>query len=163
MMDERVKRFWSNIDTRSKCWLWTGGMTARGYGAFAVVYGRHKFWRAHRFAWFLANGPIPKGGQILHTCDNRFCVNPEHLYLGDTDANMRDMVQNGRSMTGERHWKAKLTENDVTAIRLSNKSDSQLGAKYDVDASHIHKIKSGERWGHLPMPALVHERPAPEE
>jgi len=157
-MDKVLERYWANVDTTNNCWLWTGRLTVKGYGSFVVTYNGYKFWRAPRFAWFLENGPIPKDGQILHTCDNRFCVNPEHLYLGNTDDNMRDMVKNGRSMIGERHWKARLTEDDVIAIRLSNKSDSQLAAKYNVHASHIGKIRIGVRWGHVPMPERVPRR-----
>jgi hypothetical protein len=78
------------------CHEWQGSRTKRGYGKFAN--GPHgSGWRAaHRAAWEFKHGPIPEGAHVLHHCDNPPCVNPGHLFLGDNEANVADMVQKRR-------------------------------------------------------------------
>jgi hypothetical protein len=70
-----------------ECWQWTGSGDGKGYGKINID-GRMV--HAHRVAWQLANGPIPDGLHVLHTCDNRGCVNVRHLWLGTHQDNMRD-------------------------------------------------------------------------
>src|SRR4029453_17701848 len=77
------------------CWLWTGPIGTKGYGNAG-------YWTAHRRAWVLANGPIPRGLHVLHHCDNPPCVRPDHLWLGTAADNVRDRVSKGRSATGLR-------------------------------------------------------------
>jgi hypothetical protein len=79
----------------SGCWEWQQTIDASGYGRLTRA-GRQGV-KAHRVAWECANGPIPDGLWVLHRCDNRRCVNPEHLYVGDRADNMADMVERGRS------------------------------------------------------------------
>lgn len=111
-----------------QCWIWCGPMYKDGYGQVALL-GEH---RAHRVAYSLAFGTIPEGKQVLHRCDNRGCVNPDHLFLGTHSDNMRDMTSKGRQATGDRagprlypesrkkgesnHF-SKLTEREVLEIR----------------------------------------------
>jgi hypothetical protein len=77
--------------------------------------------KAHRRAWELARGPIPEGMSVLHRCDNRICVEPTHLFLGDAADNMRDMAAKGRAAgsrrRGERHPMVKLSDEQVRTIR----------------------------------------------
>ena len=80
-------RFWPKVAKGAGCWNWTGALTRGGYGSFWGGPER----RAHRMSWVLRHGPIPHGRLVLHRCNNRLCVNPEHLYLGDQYDNMRDM------------------------------------------------------------------------
>lgn len=88
------ERFWARVNRTDGCWLWTGEASAHfGYGRLNVK-GRRT--RAHRFSWELANGPIPVGKFLLHSCDNPLCVRPDHLRLGDQAENMRDMHARGR-------------------------------------------------------------------
>ena len=104
--DEKTyKRFMSKIDaTRppirpdlTPCWWWTGRIAPNGYGEFKW---HGKTWRTHRATWTLHNGPIPAGAYVLHTCDNKKCANPDHLYLGTNQDNVNDREARGRGLTG---------------------------------------------------------------
>lgn len=89
----KEERFWSSIDKTDGCWLWRGYVNQRGYGLRANDGGER---RVHRYAWCLANGPVPVGKLVCHTCDVRNCVNPAHLFLGSAADNTRDMFRKGR-------------------------------------------------------------------
>lgn len=88
--------FWERVRKGDGCWEWTGFVRKDGYGQF----GRSK--AAYRAAWELANGPIPPGAHVLHSCDNRLCVRPDHLRLGTHGDNMADMAARGRSAARRR-------------------------------------------------------------
>lgn len=80
------------IDPQTGCWNWTKSRGSHGYGDFRR--DGHKL--AHRWAYATFVGPIPEGAFVLHRCDNRRCVNPDHLFIGDADINNKDMVNKGR-------------------------------------------------------------------
>ena len=93
----------SEPDLNSGCWLWAGRHAPNGYGTF----GRCEY--AHRASWKAHSGPIPTGVMVLHKCDTRCCVNPDHLFLGDAGDNIRDATAKGRQRnqnTGRTHCKA---------------------------------------------------------
>lgn len=96
--DTMTERFWAKVDTSGDCWEWTAGVDTMGYGALRVPGPRtsNKKIRASRYSWMLHNGTIPSGKHVLHTCDNRRCVNPKHLWLGSHSDNMKDMAAKGR-------------------------------------------------------------------
>jgi hypothetical protein len=91
-----IARFWAKVEKTDGCWLWRAQI-ACGYGRFRSDQGNMQ---AHRFAWIITNGPIPDGLWVLHKCDVKICVNPEHLFLGTHEDNMADMVQKGRQKKG---------------------------------------------------------------
>lgn len=89
-------RFWAKVNKADECWEWTGSRVWNGYGQFRngkVVY-------AHRYAYELWFGPIPDGLLVCHVCDNRSCVRPEHLFLGDYQDNAQDASKKGRTRNG---------------------------------------------------------------
>jgi hypothetical protein len=94
-------RFWAKVKKTDGCWQWTGAATPDGYGFLArAINGERHPLRAHRFSWELHRGPVPEGLWVLHRCDNPRCVNPDHLFLGDRTANMRDCAAKGRIRGG---------------------------------------------------------------
>ena len=149
-MTDVLEKFWSQVNKTGGCWLWTGKLTYRSYGSFYARYDGHKWWRAHRFSWYIHNGEIPENLYVLHKCDNPWCVNPDHLWLGTHKQNQDDKVAKMRHQHGERVHTAKLTVADVIAIRASSKTNTELGKVYNVHDSHIHRIKSGKAWKSVP-------------
>lgn len=94
------QRFWSKVNKTSNCWEWTGYRQKIGYGSIGVgsrLDGTKRAILAHRFSYELHFGPISDGLKVLHTCDNRACVRPDHLWLGTQLDNVRDMIQKGRA------------------------------------------------------------------
>lgn len=93
--------------------------------------------------------PISFGKLALHTCDNPPCCNPRHLYEGDHQDNHNDMDRRGRRRIGERHPSAKLTEDDVRAIRKDNRTLVSIAADYGVTFALIGAIKRRRIWKHV--------------
>src|SRR3990167_11106441 len=90
-----LDRFWSyvNVAPGDKCWLWNTTPNGSGYGD---IYINGKLIQSHRFMWEITYGPIPIGLCVLHRCDIRLCVNPEHLFLGTKKDNMQDAISKDR-------------------------------------------------------------------
>lgn len=149
-MSSAVERFWEKVDKRGACWLWLGTYTTRGnYASFCAKYQGVTFYRGHRFSWHIHNGPIPKGKFVLHKCDNPWCTNPEHLWLGDNDDNMADKIEKGRHRPGEQHGMAKITEKDVEFIRSCDLTAKQLAKRFGLHDGTIYNIRNGKSWRHL--------------
>lgn len=118
------------------CILWKGAIHSSGRYGWRGYKGKSMF--AHRAAWIEKNGPIPDGLYVCHKCDNGFCINPDHLFLGTQADNMRDCKEKGRIKTI-------LTNKQVEEIKESTASSNQLALVYPVSAGHIRLIKEGRR------------------
>lgn len=148
-----IDRFWSKVDKSGDCWLWTGQMSQDGYGRIKA-FGIH--YRAHRFIWEMLNGN-PENLQVLHSCDNRRCVKPDHLHAGTHKENMLEMRLRNRAARGSQNAMTKLTEEDVIAIRLSTEKQRDLARQYGVCQGAISHARLGKNWNHVstkPMPYL---------
>jgi len=136
----------------SGCWLWEKGLD--NYRLYGWTWYNNKNIRAHRAAFLAFNGDIPSGLMVLHKCDNPKCVNPQHLFLGTNNDNMKDMAFKGRSCRGEinkcgRHGKAKLTESDVVNIRKDTRSSAEIAKQYGIDQDHATAVRAGRSWKHV--------------
>lgn len=107
--------FWGRVDKTGPCWLWMGPLNQGGYGA--THDGRSRWMAAHRRAWVLTHGAVPEGMWVLHRCDVRRCVNPEHLYLGSPKDNARDRGERFYGPRPVRSANARLSASDVRRIR----------------------------------------------
>ena len=144
------ERFWSKVDIRNpnECWEWKAGRFIDGYGQFSKD---NKSLHAHRVAWELTYGPIPKGMCVLHRCDNPCCCNPAHLWLGTIADNNADRDRKGRGNAprGEQHGESKLREFEVREIRRSSLPQTQLAQVYGVSYQTVSRIKRFESWAWL--------------
>lgn len=131
-------------EPNSGCWLWVGAVDLDGYGVMNATGKR----RAHRHSYktFVCD---PGDKMVLHKCDNRLCINPEHLTIGDHKENMRQMRERGRvgQGCGERNSNAKLTNDQAEAIRLDPRSSYAVSLDYGVSDSLIRMIRRGDRRG----------------
>ncbi len=118
-----------------------------------IYLGRNgKLLRAHRMEWEKYYGSIPESLCVLHVCDNPACINVEHLFLGTTAENSKDMVRKGRSARGERHGSSKLTEKDIFQIRELLREgilQKEMAKTFDVTDTTISDIKLGKSWAWL--------------
>lgn len=131
--------FWGG----TRCHEWSGHIMQNGYGQ---ISRNKKTSYAHRVSWELKNGPIKNGLYVLHRCDNRKCVNPDHLFLGTFHENMDDMVAKKRQAAGMKCFHAKITDDDVRAIRASNLKQQELAEIYGIQQPTISMIKSSKIW-----------------
>ena len=147
-MFEHKERFESKYQCLSEdeCWPWLGGGTndsAGGYGQFKLN-GRMRL--AHRVSYDLYKGDVPDNMMVLHTCDNRRCVNPHHLRLGTAKDNAQDMVLKGRE------GQSKLTVEQVAQIKaLLQESLPQkiIADRFGISQSEVSHINNGHRWSHI--------------
>jgi len=148
----------SILDPLSDCWVWLKYCNPFGYGVLS--YGGKKI-LAHRHSWEAFNGEIQNDLWVLHKCDNPYCVNPDHLFLGNHQDNTDDMMKKGRhvpqtsqpKMRGEDNPHSKLTLEEVNDIKRKyipyKYSYSKLGKEYDVSESTIREIIYGNNWSYI--------------
>lgn len=149
-----VDRFWIKVDKTpghgpdGDCWLWTSNRLPYGYGTFNH---RGKIRKAHIVSHEISVGPVPDGVKVLHRCDMPNCVNPSHLFLGTHQDNMDDMVAKGRgdAPKGEDHHGAKLTEEQVRAIRSDTRPNTVIAAEFGVTKGAVWFIKARRNWKHI--------------
>lgn len=108
-----LERFWDKVEKTDNCWNWVGKLTFYGYPRLSV---KDKFNTAHRYSYATFNGPIVNDLWVLHKCNNRKCVNPEHLYLGTHLNNMQDRKVAGMYRRGV-NGRTKVSEEQAQLLR----------------------------------------------
>jgi hypothetical protein len=153
---EKVERG-SEYSGQSGCWIWKGSRSPNGYGTINIDR-IPRF--VHRVVYELLYGPIPKWPErvVMHTCDNRLCVRPEHLMLGTQSDNLKDSVQKGRFIStrvryGEASHFARLTQSQVDDIRAlywdtGTITTGQLARQYGVGIDAIRRAVNFETYSH---------------
>lgn len=167
-----MKRIWKATDIdEAGCWNWQLGVTAQGYGQIQVRRICKTPLMIHRLSYWLFYGAIPTMLYVCHSCDNRRCWNPRHLWLGTNSDNIHDMWQKNRqrivSLTGEKHWtrrkphlvqrgerhrQARLNTQQVLAIRRqlqAGATEPQVARQFNVSRSTIAAIKHKRIWQHV--------------
>jgi len=135
-------------DPNSGCWLWAGVILDNGYGQIRVD---NKKWLAHRLSWSLNKGEIPGGALVLHRCDVRACVNPDHLFTGTHQDNINDCIAKGRypNKGGDTAPYRKLTGDGVLAIREAmdrGETQAAIAERYGISRQNVSAIKRGKSW-----------------
>ena len=147
--------FWQQLRrTEDGCLEWQGHRHMYGYGLFGVGGRKGRTVRAHRFAYELANGPVPDGLHVCHRCDNPPCCDPEHLYAGSRSQNMQDAYDRNRrrapshGRSGDTHWATKIPDSEIPVILeklAAGESQTAIANEYGVGQSTISRIKLGVR------------------
>ncbi len=152
-------RFWAKVRKNANdggCWEWTGSHDDKGYGTFKV--GK-RVRRPHRMVLEAKLGcTLDPEVFACHTCDNPPCLNPDHLWAGTAQDNMRDCARKGRAGAGPGNAQARgedagnvtLTEEDVRAIRASTGTTEQVAACFGIGQSNVSKIRLRRTWKHVP-------------
>lgn len=135
-------RFWSKVDKTHGCWNWTAARSSSGYGTFI---SKGKSYTAHRYAWLETHGYLPSSDVFLcHSCDNKLCVNPEHIHLGTRSDNARDMW--ARKRGPRRHRVVPVKDYEKIKSRLdSGELQKDIAREYGVTQVCISQIARGLR------------------
>jgi hypothetical protein len=151
--DPLAIRFWKKVDRRGpdECWPWIGAKGTAGYGHIKIGNRNRP---AHRIAVELTGGrAVSDGAVVRHSCDNPPCVNPAHLIVGTQLENIADRDTRGRGTRGERSPTAKLTAEQVRAIRATHAAGGytlrEIAAQFDVTHATVVRIVNGQAWRHV--------------
>ncbi len=147
----KIEKPGKNHDGRH--WMWTATLNRPdGYGQIGV---KGKIKGAHRVSYELHIGKIPNGLCVLHKCDIKCCVNPDHFFVGTHQDNSDDRVKKGRQakLKGSKNGRAKLIESDIPEIKKDLEqgilTQREIAVKFDVSKAQISRIKLGTNWKHV--------------
>lgn len=138
-------RFWSKVDKTGECWLWTRAVNKKGYGKFAVGGSARRWKLAHVAAYEDANGPVPEGLQVMHSCDHHACVRPAHLSAG---TNLQNQLDAHDRLARSNY--VGLTRSAVASIRETftgrRGEIKELAAAHGVHRDTIGRVIAGKTW-----------------
>jgi Autographiviridae endonuclease len=147
-----------NIKKINGCWEWQGKLHPNGYSC-TTTYETEKREHTHRISFRVFKGEIPEGICVCHSCDNRKCINPEHLFLGTHKDNSQDALKKGRlenskliKARGEKNGSSKLTDEQVREIRKELENGvkgAKVARKYGVSSSIVYVIRDRKTWKHV--------------
>jgi HNH endonuclease len=116
-----VATFWKRIQkVENGCWLWTGSKSTGRCGGYGNLKFNGKTISAHRLAYILTYGEIPDQQEVCHSCDDRLCCNPAHLFVGTHLENMRDMFKKGRNKGWTRRYEKASDSADGNTIGVQS-------------------------------------------
>lgn len=136
-------------DEPSGCRVWDGSLNKPGgYGRISYM---GKGWRTHRLAYLLLQGPIPEGMDLLHSCDNPHCINPNHLRPGTHAENIKEAYTKGRKTVsqGSGHPRFSFTAEQAQEIVASRQPAIAVAAAYGVHPSTVYRLRNATTWKSL--------------
>lgn len=144
-----LDKFWKKVLKRSPkdCWEWIGAKNSNGYGHMTI---NKKTKSSHRLSWEIEHGTIPEGLCVLHKCDNRKCVNPNHLFLGTNADNTKDMFSKNRqnSRKGEYNPQCKLLDSEIIEIRrraILGECKKTIAGDFNISHFYIYDLLNRNR------------------
>lgn len=149
LFPNQPKWFTKRVVRSGDCLLWTGLKNKGGYGVLEV---NRKSKLAHRVSYELYNGSIVDGLDVMHSCDVRNCVNPNHLSQGTRQDNVDDCLRKNRNVYGEKVKRSKLKESEVLdVLRLVDNGLPQrkIAKMYNVSVHAVWSVKTGRTWSRL--------------
>lgn len=146
--EKQIKLFWTHIDKLGEldCWNWTGKKTRDGYGS---IHWNSKSYSSHRVSFEISTGESPDGFEIMHSCDNKSCCNPNHLRKGTHIENMQDMINKGRQAKIFPDNKGKMNYELAEKLRQDFsviKNKRKLAIIYNISPIHVRDILSRKCW-----------------
>ena len=151
-------RFWKHVDKRGEddCWPWKADKSRSGYGSIWNKETSRNV-SAHRFSYEIHKGKLESGSFVMHSCDNKKCVNPKHLFIGDAKQNTMDAIDRGlrpacaiKPAYGENNPKSKLTLEQVIFIKANpDIKHTELAKKFGLSVNCIRGVRTGRTWKHV--------------
>lgn len=144
---EIIEAFWKKVRRTPTCWIWVGAKFSHGYGKCHPSYGSQQ---AHRSAWILTFGKIPRGLFVCHHCDVKDCVNPKHLFLGTNADNRIDALRKGRVRVARGfqlpHTRLSTFEvRRIIQLYSEGLSQSEIARRFSVGQPYVSSLVNGRR------------------
>ena len=143
------EKFWKLVDVRgpNDCWIYNGKLYSNGYGCFRMNKIEAL---SHRISYTITHGIIPIKKIVMHSCDVRNCVNPNHLSVGTHSDNIQDMLGKNRENPpmGENNHRCKLKDEEVLEIRKMRKDGvlgKEIAKKYNISEPQVYRIANMKR------------------